>query len=250
MIHGYPDTHRLWDAQVAHLQGRYRCARFTLPGFDLSKPPRAMSQAQIVALIAAVVDCVSPNQPVTLLMHDWGSHFGFQFAAHHPRRVARIISVDIGDTSSAEYRRSLSIKSKWEVLRYQVWLALAWKLGGDLGNRMVRYMARERHCPTVAGDQIGWQMAYPYAMRFGACGGMGDSVPYMPHCPVLYVYGERKSTMWHSPKWLETVSSLPGGRVRGFATGHWPMVEQPGPFNQCVSDWLGHPGDVPTASRP
>ncbi len=34
MLHGWPDTHRLWDATVAALQDRHRCVRFTLPGFD------------------------------------------------------------------------------------------------------------------------------------------------------------------------------------------------------------------------
>ena len=33
MVHGWPDTHRLWDGQVAALKNRYLCVRFTLPGF-------------------------------------------------------------------------------------------------------------------------------------------------------------------------------------------------------------------------
>ena len=32
MVHGWPDTHRLWDAQAAYLQTQWRCVRFTLPG--------------------------------------------------------------------------------------------------------------------------------------------------------------------------------------------------------------------------
>ena len=43
MIHGWPDTYRLWDAQVAFFKDRYRCVRFTLPGFDIDKPRRAFS---------------------------------------------------------------------------------------------------------------------------------------------------------------------------------------------------------------
>jgi pimeloyl-ACP methyl ester carboxylesterase len=34
MIHGWPDTYRLWDATVEALKRRFRCIRFTLPGFD------------------------------------------------------------------------------------------------------------------------------------------------------------------------------------------------------------------------
>ena len=34
MLHGWPDTRSLWDDQVAALSARYRCVRFTLPGFE------------------------------------------------------------------------------------------------------------------------------------------------------------------------------------------------------------------------
>lgn len=37
MVHGWPDTYRVWDAQVQGLKSRYRCVRFTLPGFDAAK---------------------------------------------------------------------------------------------------------------------------------------------------------------------------------------------------------------------
>ncbi len=36
MLHGWPDSFRLWDATVAALMPFYRCVRFTLPGFDLA----------------------------------------------------------------------------------------------------------------------------------------------------------------------------------------------------------------------
>ena len=55
MIHGWPDTHRLWDGQVASLKDHYRCVRFTLPGFDLSQPKRAYSLDEVVETIHRVV---------------------------------------------------------------------------------------------------------------------------------------------------------------------------------------------------
>jgi len=38
MIHGWPDTHTIWDNQVAALSDNYRCVRFTLPGYALENP--------------------------------------------------------------------------------------------------------------------------------------------------------------------------------------------------------------------
>src|SRR5438045_1806199 len=51
MIHGWPDTWRLWDGQVPALSDRYRCVRFTLPGFDVSQPKRAYSVDEVVDAI-------------------------------------------------------------------------------------------------------------------------------------------------------------------------------------------------------
>jgi pimeloyl-ACP methyl ester carboxylesterase len=78
MIHGWPDTHRLWDALVAALGHRWRNMRFTPLGHDLAQPPRTTSIAQMVELIRTVVENRGRGRPVTLLLHDWGCVFGYQ----------------------------------------------------------------------------------------------------------------------------------------------------------------------------
>lgn len=76
MIHGWPDTYRIWSAQVEYFKNHYRCAYFTLPGFEPNaKPPQAkqaFSLDQVIEVIKAVVDEASPTQPVHLMLHDWG----------------------------------------------------------------------------------------------------------------------------------------------------------------------------------
>ena len=64
MVHGWPDTYRLWDAQVAFLKSRYRCVRFTLPGFDIDKPRRADSIDEIAEFLRRVVEHVSHDVAV------------------------------------------------------------------------------------------------------------------------------------------------------------------------------------------
>jgi pimeloyl-ACP methyl ester carboxylesterase len=51
MVHGWPDTHRLWDTTVEALKARHRCVRFTLAGFAIAEPACAMSR------LAAQPDC-------------------------------------------------------------------------------------------------------------------------------------------------------------------------------------------------
>ncbi len=249
MIHGWPDTHRLWDSTVHALKRNSRCVRFTLPGYDVAKPARATSLAQMTALIADIVDAVSPARPVTLVLHDWGCIFGYEFAARRPEQVARIVAVDIGDYNSGAYRRSLPFKARALVFAYQFWLAVAWTVRGASGNAMTRWMARKSGC-RAASSAIGWQMNYPYAMLwFGLLGGFRGAKQVVHDCPVLFIYAERKPFMFQSSGWLAKLAARPGCAVRPFPTGHWVMAQQPDAFNQCVSGWLAGQSATIKASR-
>lgn len=244
-IHGWPDTLSLWDRTVQALQGRYRCVRFTLPGFEGPPPQgqKALTLAELTARLLAIVDAVSPGQPVSLLLHDWGCVFGYELAARHPERVARIAAVDIGDARSPRFLKTLGAKPKLMIVFYQFWLAKCWVLGRFFSARFADYwtrmMARLLRSPTPQ-HSIHWYMNYPYAMtwlRLG--GGLGGLAPFAPHCPMLYVYGQRKPFMFHSQAWVDELNAKPGSRAVGLQTGHWVMVEQPEAFEAELLGWLG-----------
>lgn len=238
MVHGWPDTYRLWDAQVEALKASYRCVRFTLPGFDLAGPKRAYPLDEVLETIRQVVEQAAQGAPVTLLLHDWGCFFGYQFAMRHPELVERVVGVDIGDAGSRRHRAELGMGGRLKVLGYQVWLALAWRIGGRPGDAMARGMARAIGCPTDPRT-IGSQMGYAYAVRWlGAAGGFKGLRVFEPKTPMLFTYGERKRFMFHSRPWAEALGARPGNRVIGFATGHWIMVEQPKAFNDALLGWL------------
>jgi pimeloyl-ACP methyl ester carboxylesterase len=238
MVHGWPDTHRLWDTTVEALKPRWRCVRFTLPGFDLSRPGRAHSLDEVIETLHRIVTQTCPGQRVTLLVHDWGCVYGYQFAIRHPSLVARVIGVDIGDAGSREHQAELGLKSKAMVLGYQLWLAAAWRLGGAVGDRMARWMAGALRCPTAAGS-IGAQMGYPYAVQWlRVKGGFGHLRAFDPAVPMLYLYGRRKPFMFHSQAWLDKLQARTGNRVLGLPTGHWVMVQQARAFNDAVCAWL------------
>lgn len=245
MMHGWPDTPALWDGAVQALCDRYRCVRFALPGYDLRRPPRPVSVDQMCELVAAIVDAVSPDRPVTLVLHDWGCFFGYEYAARHMNRVSRVVGVDIGDTNSGAYLRSLTGKQKLMIAGYQLWLATAWKLGPfwpGLANRMTRWMARRIGCRTPS-QAMAWQMNYPYAMQwFGTLGGLRgvarvDKV-FGPKLPTLFIYGQRKPFMFHSTQWRDQLSATPGCEAHGLQAGHWLMKQQPQPFQHLVRTWL------------
>jgi pimeloyl-ACP methyl ester carboxylesterase len=238
MIHGWPDTLRVWDSTTAGLKHRYRCVRFTLPGFDDPDNRRAFELQQVTRLIARVVDAASPGKPVILLLHDWGCFFGYQYAEQHSARVQRVIGLDIGDAGSRQHVASLSAGAKLGAVAYQWWLALAWKLGGTIGNRMARWVARLFRAPARQ-HEVTSGMGYPYAMHwFGTAGGLGKTKAFVSNQPMLFIYGERKPFNFHSQAWADRLAAQPGSRVLALPTGHWVMTQKPEAFNNAVLQWL------------
>lgn len=237
MVHGWPDTYRLWEAQVAFLKSRYRCVRFTLPGFDIAGPRRAYSLEEICEFIRRVVERVSPGRKVTLLLHDWGCLFGYQFYMRHPELVSRLVGVDVGDTKGLQY--GIPRRQRYMILAYQWWLALAWRIGGRPGDRMALRMKRWLRSPS---DErfIGSCMTYPYYLTwFGGEQGYPRQLRrFKPACPLLFLYGRRKPVMFHTQAWLDELRKGEKNRVIEFDTGHWVMLQQPERFNREVDGWL------------
>ncbi|MGH3671646.1 MAG: SDR family oxidoreductase [Pseudonocardiaceae bacterium] len=75
-VHGYPDDHTLWDGVVAELAAHYRVVSYDVRGAGESGHPRgrrAYRLDQLARDLVTVVEAVSPDRPVHLLAHDWGS---------------------------------------------------------------------------------------------------------------------------------------------------------------------------------
>jgi pimeloyl-ACP methyl ester carboxylesterase len=238
MIHGWPDTYRLWDAQVEFFSKRYRCVRFTLPGFETDKPRRAFSLVELIDAVRKIVEEACPAQKVILMLHDWGCVFGYQFCMRHPSLVAKIVGVDIGDAPSRRYVKSLNMNAKIAILKYQVWLAIAWRVGPRIGDGMTKYMARTLKAP-MAQQFVGSCMNYPYYIQWtGAHGSYRRLMDVEPPCPMLFIYGKRKPFLFHSPQWADGLFTRPDCQVLAFETGHWVMREDPQRFNKAVEAWL------------
>jgi pimeloyl-ACP methyl ester carboxylesterase len=239
MIHGWPDTYRLWDPQVEFFKTRYRCVRFTLPGFDINKGPQARSLEQLIQLFKAIIEHVSPQRPVTLMLHDWGCVFGYQFYMRYPSMISRIIGVDIGDPISLE--RDLSVPAKLAVVAYQLPLVLAGRIGGGFGDGLSRLVAKALRCESDP-QYIFSGMSYPYDTTwFKTHGSYDAAVAFAPTCPMLFAYGTKKPFMFHSSAWSENLKQDPANAVQAFDTSHWVMRDRPEAFNQAVNSWLGGP---------
>jgi pimeloyl-ACP methyl ester carboxylesterase len=76
LVHGWPDTSRVWDELVERLQGRYHVVTYDVRGAGGStapRGPRGYALELLVEDLGKVIEAVSPGRPVHLVGHDWGS---------------------------------------------------------------------------------------------------------------------------------------------------------------------------------
>src|SRR5690349_1528215 len=75
-VHGYPDDGTVWDGVVELLDKDHRVVVYDVRGAGRSDRPQrrdAYLLDRLAADLAAIIDDVSPGEPVHLLAHDWGS---------------------------------------------------------------------------------------------------------------------------------------------------------------------------------
>ncbi|MFF7453953.1 SDR family oxidoreductase [Kitasatospora sp. NPDC008115] len=76
LVHGYPDTHAVWDDVAADLARDHHVVRYDVRGAGASGVPLDRAGYRLEHLAAdlfAVADAVSPDRPVHVVAHDWGS---------------------------------------------------------------------------------------------------------------------------------------------------------------------------------
>ncbi|MFI6977170.1 SDR family oxidoreductase [Embleya sp. NPDC050154] len=98
LVHGYPDTHRVWDDVVADLERDHRVVRYDVRGAGASGAPGSRygyRLEQLAADLFAVLATVAPDRPAHVLAHDWGSIQAWEAVTDRagPRRIASYTSI-------------------------------------------------------------------------------------------------------------------------------------------------------------
>jgi pimeloyl-ACP methyl ester carboxylesterase len=94
-LHGFPDSHRTWRHQIAHLSGRYRCIAPDQRGYRGSSKPLGVESYTAdklvgdVFLLAAALDV----RDFTVVGHDWGGAiaWGVALMGQGTGRVTRAV---------------------------------------------------------------------------------------------------------------------------------------------------------------
>ncbi|KWR88690.1 alpha/beta fold hydrolase [Cupriavidus sp. IDO] len=136
LVHGYPDNSHVWHEVAARLSDRFHVVAYDVRGAGRSSAPDAVSAYRLQRLaddFIAVIDAVSPERPVHLVGHDWGSIQSWECVtdARLRGRIASLTScsgpcLDHAAMGLRELRAQRSLASLGRTLRQ---LAASWYIG-------------------------------------------------------------------------------------------------------------------------
>ncbi|MFB4423177.1 SDR family oxidoreductase [Streptomyces sp. QL37] len=84
LVHGYPDSKEVWSEVAGRLADRWHVVLYDVRGHGRSTAPEPLrggfTLEKLTDDFLAVVDAVSPDRPVHVVGHDWGSVQSWEFA--------------------------------------------------------------------------------------------------------------------------------------------------------------------------
>ncbi|MGI5376668.1 SDR family oxidoreductase [Streptomyces sp. CA-251387] len=84
LVHGYPDSKEVWSEVAPRLADRFHVVLYDVRGHGRSTAPKPLrggfTLEKLTDDFLAVADAVSPDRPVHLVGHDWGSVQSWEFA--------------------------------------------------------------------------------------------------------------------------------------------------------------------------
>ncbi|GGV40185.1 SDR family oxidoreductase [Streptomyces spectabilis] len=169
LVHGYPDSKEVWSEVATRLAERFHVVLYDVRGHGRSTAPKPLrggfTLEKLTDDFLAVADAVSPDAPVHLVGHDWGSVQAWEFVTVQ-RTQGRIASFTSMSGPSLDHfghwikkrlsrptpRRAAQLINQgaksWYVymLHTPVLPELAWR--GPLGRRWPKILQRVEKVPA------------------------------------------------------------------------------------------------------
>jgi len=259
-VHGYPDDHTVWDGVAAELANRYHVVSYDVRGAGESGKPagrQAYRLDQLVRDLAAVIDAVSPDRPVHLLAHDWGSIQAWHAVTGRRLRdrIASYTSISGPCLNHADHwfrsrLRRPTPRALWELLtqlRSSSYIAffqlpllpeLAWRTGLA---QWVQGLMEGSDSPAVSDAVHGVQLyrANMFLRRTAPA-------PRTTDMPVQVLAPQRDPTVSSSLQ-TDIRRWVPNLAVRELPAGHWLPRTHPQTVARCASELIEHVEGGPEA---
>lgn len=122
MVHGFPDSARLWRHQVPVLNvAGYRVMAPDLRGYGRSDKPEdigAYGLSEMADDMIAIMDDANIERP-HVVGHDWGGAIAWYLAIRHPDRVRSLVALSVGHPTAFRQAGLRQLEKSWYMLLFQ-----------------------------------------------------------------------------------------------------------------------------------
>lgn len=269
LLHGFPESHRTWRHQIAHLSARYRCIAPDQRGYCGSSKPQGVENYtpdRMIGDVFALADALGVER-FTVFGHDWGGAIAWGVAltgqgsrvtravianAPHPAIFPRLVWTNPAQRAASQYFRDFRDPANDALVREQglgALLARAMRTSrpDSLEPEERAAMARDWADGEAGIAMLNWYRASPVTVP-------PPDAPYeLPAdfrprrvppltIPTLVVWALDDEAL--PPENLdgldEYIPDLTIARIAG--CGHFVTWEAPGPFNAAVDAFLARTG--------
>ncbi len=266
-LHGFPENHRTWRHQIAHLSGRFRCIAPDQRGYGNSSRPEGvehyepMALAQDIALLAQALGL--PDY--TIIGHDWGGAIAWLVAAFgqatgqvtravianapHPAVFAQLLLEDRDQRAASQYMRAFRDPANDALVREHglaalLMQAIKWNRRAANDPAEVALLLEQWSDPERAFAMLNWYRAsgmHVPSMEEPVGLPAGFAPPPFPkiEIPTLVIWGMEDEALLPAnverlPDW---VSDLTVERIAD--AGHFVPWEAPEAVNAAMERFLG-----------
>jgi pimeloyl-ACP methyl ester carboxylesterase len=245
LLHGFPDSGRLWRHQVPALAGAgFRVIVPDLRGYGRSDKP-GTTESYSMAVLAGDVMAVLSDAGVErahVVGHDWGAALGWVLASLVPDRVDHFAALSVGHPST--FRRTLAQHEKsWYMLLFQfAGIAEQWLSDNDWAN--FRSWARHPDAEAVITELEATKSLTPglswYRANLPPESWVAPPVALPPiQAPVMGIWSSGDIALTET-QMTDSAENVTGSwryeRIDG--PGHWMQLEAPDAVNQLLLDFL------------
>jgi len=270
LLHGNPTSSYLWRNVLPHLQPLGRCIAPDLIGMGdsdklLNSGPGSYRFVEHRRHLDALLDALDVRERVTLVIHDWGSALGFDWANRHRKAVKGIAFMEaIVRPQGWDH---------WDVMNMRPFLEA---LRSEAGEKMVleENFFIEKILPgavlrTLAAEEMA-QYRRPFAEL---CEGRRPTLTFPREIPIegepadvnaivnayaewlatsdlpkLFIKAEPGALLGGGAN-LETVRAWPAQTEVTVAGVHFVQEDSPDEIGRAIADWMGRWADRSQAKR-
>lgn len=183
-LHGFPENHRAWRHQIAHLEGHFRCIAPDQRGYGASSKPQEVetySADRLVGDIFQLADALGIER-FTIIGHDWGGAIAWMIAAMgqqsgrvaravianapHPAIFQRLLWTRVVQREASQYMRAFRDTKNDEFIRENglaafLVKAIGWKRASPFDPLEQARLIAEWQQPDAPFAMLNWYRASP-----------------------------------------------------------------------------------------